>query len=147
MNQKKIISKYKNNEITLLGLLEEIKKTKRYLSKKTLEKLSMQIQIPVSKLYSIATFYSFFPTTERGKYIIRVCNSPSCYLNNSKKILKILKKELKIDIGQITPDKKFSIELASCIGCCDCAPAMMINDIAYTNLNGERIKEIIRKLK
>jgi len=142
-----LILKYKKREFNLLTLLEETVKIKGYLSFKTLNYISENLKIPLAKLYGVASFYSFLPTVKTGKYIIRVCNGPSCYLNGSREILKVLKKELKIDLGQTTKDGKFTLESASCMGCCDSPPAIMINNKVYKNLDKNKIKDIIKKLK
>jgi NADH:ubiquinone oxidoreductase subunit E len=141
-----LILKYKKEEYNLLTLLEETVKVKGFLSFETLNYISKNLKIPLAKLYGMASFYSFLPTTKTGKYLIRVCNSPSCYLNGSQKVLEILKK-FGIEVGKTTKDGKFTMELTSCIGCCDSAPAMMINNKVYTNLDRTKIRDIIKRLK
>lgn len=142
-----LISNYLKGEIVLLTLLEEIVKLKGFLSIETFEYLSKKIDIPVAKLYSVASFYSFLPTAKKGRHIIHVCNNPSCYLNGSEKIIKMLEKELGIKLGETTTDGKFSLELTSCIGCCDLGPAMLVDEKAYVHLDEKKIKEVIKKLR
>ena len=141
-----LILKYKKGKINLITLLEETIKLKKFLSFEVLNYLSKNIKVPLAKIYSVASFYSFLPTAKTGKYTIRVCNSPSCYLNGSQKILKILKK-FSIEVGKTTKDGKFTLELTSCIGCCDSAPAMMINNKVYKNLDENKIRGLIKGLR
>jgi NADH:ubiquinone oxidoreductase subunit E len=141
------IDKILKKKRLLLQVLEETQKEYGYLPKPALKHISKKLNIPLSKVYGTATFYFLFEVKRRGKYLIRVCNSPPCYINGSLNILEFLKKELKIDVCETTKNKKFSLELTSCIGCCDEAPAMMINDKVYCNLTEEKIKKILKKLK
>ena len=127
--------------------LHFIQKERGYLSEEDALFLAKELNLPPVEVYSVASFYSMFTLKERGKYIIRVCASLPCYLKGSKEILQALTEELNISVGQTTADKKFTIEAVSCLGACDKAPAMMINEEIYTNLTPAEAKEIIRQLK
>ena len=129
----------------LLPVLEEIQKEYGYLPESCLKDLSKKLNIPLVRIYGVASFYFLFDVKKRGKNIIRVCNSPSCYINGSLDILEFLKKKLKINVGQTTKNKKFTLELTSCIGCCDKVPAMMVNDKVYCNLTEDKVKKILKK--
>jgi NADH-quinone oxidoreductase subunit E len=136
----------KGDEI-LLNVLHEIQDKEGYLSEASLKKVSEKYQIPISHLYGVATFYTMFRVKEQGKHIIELCGSPSCILNKSREIEKFIEKELKIEIGETTKDKLFSVYKTSCIGCCDEAPAMLVDGVPYTKLTIERVKEILKELK
>ena len=143
----KKIDKILKKKGMLLSVLEDVQREYGYLPEFVLKDISKKLSIPLSKIYGMATFYFIFDVKQRGKYIIRVCNSPSCYINGSLNVLNFLKKQLKINIGKTTKNKKFSLELTPCIGCCDKAPAMMVNDKVYGNLTEEKIKKILKKLR
>ena len=130
----------------LLPELKKIQKKQGYVSEAAMKKLSKKLNIPISKIYAAATFYAQIHTKPQGKYIIEICNSPSCYINGSLNIIKHLEKKLKMKSGQTTKNKKFSLHICSCIGCCDKAPAMKINSKAYGNLTKEKINSIINNL-
>ena len=129
----------------LLPKLKEIQKEEGYLSSEKLKQLSEEINIPVIKIYEVASFYSFLSTEKKGKNVIRVCDSPSCYLKDNAKSL--FEKELGIACGGTTSDGKFTLEITACIGHCDEAPAALVNDMACTNLTAEKVKEIIEQCK
>jgi len=131
----------------LLNILHGVQDKKGYLSEKSLKEISVKHQIPISRLYGVATFHTMFKIQKQGKYIIELCGSPSCLLNNSRDIENFLEKELGIEIGDTTKDKMFSVYKTSCIGCCDEAPAMLINGEAYTKLSIKRVKEILKELR
>jgi NADH:ubiquinone oxidoreductase subunit E len=136
-----------DEEPLLLPLLYSIQEHFGYISKKTAHEITKKTEIPFSSIYGAITFYDLLYTEPKGKYIIRICNSPSCYLNNSVTLIKFLESLLKIKSGQTTKDKKFSLEIVSCLGCCDKSPAMMINNKVYGNLNEHKIKKIISRLR
>ena len=131
----------------LLPLLKAEQRKKGFVSEEAMKKISKQTGIPISKVYGAATFYAMIHTKPQGKYIIEICNSPSCYLNGSIDIILYIEKKLKIKSGQTTKDKKFSLHIGSCIGCCDQAPAMKINKHVYGHLTKEKIDEILKKCK
>ncbi|MBR9692178.1 NAD(P)H-dependent oxidoreductase subunit E [Candidatus Woesearchaeota archaeon] len=131
----------------LLTELRKIQKKDGYISEQAIKKLNKKTGIPLSNIYGTATFYAMLHTTPQGKYIIEICNSPSCFLNNSLNIIKYIENKLKIKSGQTSKDKKFSLHIGSCIGCCDKAPAMLLNKKQYTNLTKEKIDFILKKLK
>lgn len=131
----------------LLPKLEKEQEKKGWISEQALKSISKETGIPVSRVYGAATFYAHLHTKKQGKNIIEICNSPSCYLNGSLNIIKLIEKELKIKSGQTTKNKKFSLHISSCIGCCDKAPAMMINKKVYINLNEKKVREILKKCK
>jgi len=140
-----IIKDRKDN--LLLPMLQAIQAKFGCISEANAHYLAKKTGIPFSKIYGVITFYEMLYTESKGKYIIRICNSPSCYLNGSLKLIEFLESLLKIKSGETTKDKKFSLEIVSCLGCCDKAPAMMINDKVYGNLDENKIKKIIFGLK
>jgi NADH:ubiquinone oxidoreductase subunit E len=128
----------------LLNILKKIQRKNGYLPEAEIRRLSKKINIPVTEIYSTATFYSLLNVNKKGRKIVKICNSPSCYLNGSLDILKEAKKILKIDAGQTTKNGKFSLELTSCIGCCDKAPAIMINEELITNVNKVKLRKLLK---
>ncbi len=143
MNLKEV---YPDCDKLLPRLIAEQKKN-GFISEQAMKKISDETKIPISRIYAATTFYANLFVRKQGNYLIEICNSPSCYLNNSLDVIKELEKLLKIKSGETTKDNKFSLHIGSCIGCCDKAPAMMINKKVYGNLTKEKIKEIIQKCK
>ena len=131
----------------LLNILNKEQDRKGYISQKAMKRISKKHNIPISRLYGLVTFYTMLRTEPQGRYIIELCGSPSCTLNNGRKIEKTITKILGIDIGETTPDKKFSVYKTSCIGCCDKAPSMLINKKPYTDLTPEKTRKILENLK
>lgn len=137
----------KTKENILLNVLHEAQDKYGYISENLMKQISEDYQVPISRLYGMAKFYTKFRTEKQGDHILELCGSPSCILNKARKIEKFLQKKLKIGIGETTKDKKFSLFKTSCIGCCDEAPAMLIDGMPYTNLTVKRVKKILKELK
>ena len=144
---KKQNKRTEKKEDILLNILHEEQDKKGYISVDAMKRISTERQIPISRIYGVVKFYTMFRTEPQGKYIIELCGSPTCVLNESREIEKFLEKELKIKIGETTKDKIFSVYKTSCIGCCDESPAMLLNGKPVTKLTLERVKKLLNELK
>jgi len=129
----------------LLPMLKKAQEKSRYLSDKLMEKTADSLNLSLSEVYGVSTFYSFLSTKPLGRNVIRICKSVPCYLKGSEMILRSIEGELGIKPGESTRDKKFSLELANCIGACDRAPAMLVNQDVYGNLTPKKILRILQK--
>ena len=127
----------------LLVLLEEAQNKSGYLSAECLIELAESLGLSVSDVYGVASFYSFLSTKPQGRNVIRICKSLPCFLENNQPIIETVEREIGIKPGETTPDGKFSFELTNCIGACDKAPAMMINDDVYGDLTPGKISRIL----
>jgi NADH-quinone oxidoreductase subunit E len=149
---KEIIDSYKetydsSGEI-LIPVLHEIQKMySNSIPKKVAKDVAEYLNIPDSQISEVITFYSMLSFEKRGKYIIRVCESLPCHVNGGREVVEALKEKLKIDFGETTSDGLFTLESTSCLGICGVAPAMMINEEAYGNLNKEKVFSIIDEIK
>jgi NADH-quinone oxidoreductase E subunit len=131
----------------LLVLLESAQSRSDYLSSETMAELAAALGLPIGEVYGVASFYSFLSVKPRGRNVIRICKSLPCYLKDAQTIIESVRKELGIKPGQTTADGRFSFELTNCIGACDRAPAMMINDDVHVDLTPKKIAEILKAYK
>ncbi len=131
----------------LLILLEEAQNKFGYLSGECLIEIADSLGLSVSEVYGVATFYSLLSTKPQGRNVVRVCKCLPCFLKNNHTAIESLEREIGIKPGETTPDGKFSFELINCIGACDKAPAMMINNDVYGDLTPRKISKIIRSFK
>lgn len=143
---EKEIEKYGNRDEALIPCLHIAQNKCGCISESVISFLAEKLRLPRIEVYSVVSFYSMFTFEQQGKYVIRVCNSLPCYLRGSRKVMEILEKLLGIKEGQTTKDKRFTLEAVSCLGVCDLAPAMMINQEVYGKLTPARIKKIIGQL-
>ena len=128
----------------LLAELKEAQRRNGYVSEEFMAQTARSMQIPVSEVYGVATFYSFLSTRPLGKYVIRICKSIPCYLKHAEMIIDSVSGAIGIRPGETTPDGKFSFELTNCIGACDMAPAMLLNQDVHGHLTPEKISEILK---
>jgi len=140
--QKETPAQVKDHD-NLLVLLKETQNKFGYLSQELLAELAQNLDLPISDVYGVATFYSFLSTKPLGRNVIRVCKSLPCYLKNSQPIVDCIAQEIGVEPGETTADGRFSFQLTNCIGACDKAPAMMINHDVYGDLTPEKIAEVL----
>jgi NADH-quinone oxidoreductase E subunit len=131
----------------VLVALKEAQNRFGYLPQEFMAELADSLGVPVNDVYGVATFYSFLTTKPLGRNVIRICKSLPCYLKNCQTIIETLEKEIGIKPGETTPDGRFSFELTNCIGLCDRAPAMLINNDAHVDLTPEKISQILQNYK
>jgi len=145
MAPEKLIAKYDRSAENLLSILHDLQdaRERHYLTDGDLRLTAAYLHLPFSFVHGVATFYTMFSLTPRGRYIIRICQSPPCHLMGATTLEQELRRLLKVDFGQTTPDGLFSLEMSSCLGVCGVAPAMMVNDEVYGNLTRGRIQEIL----
>jgi NADH:ubiquinone oxidoreductase subunit E len=116
-----------------------------YLPPEVLQLVSEKLDLPLSQVSGVATFYSFFALTPRGENTIRVCLGTACYVRGGRKIVERLRELLKVEVGGTTGDGKFTLEVMRCIGACGLAPALTINDTVYKQVNPEKLQSILEK--
>lgn len=143
---KSIVTQHKWPE-DLLVQLQGAQNKFGYLPEEVITELAESLKIPVNDVYGIATFYSFLSTRPLGRNVIRVCKSLPCYLKNYQTIISAVEKEIGIKPGETTPDGRFSLLLTNCIGLCDKAPAMLINDDPHGDLTPDKIAQILADYK
>ena len=129
----------------IMPILQKTQEKYGFLSFEIQQALAEELDVPVSELYGVATFYSQFSLERKGDYKIGVCLGTACYVKNSQNILDRLERELDLEVGQTTEDHKFTLEATRCLGCCGLAPVMMINDDVYGGLVPDDIPGILEK--
>lgn len=139
------ISENKDIEGVLIPVMQKAQELFGYLSLETMELISERLDVPVSEIYGVATFYALFSLTPKGEYVISVCTGTACYVKGAQLVLDEVKKQLGIESGETTPDGKFSIQDTRCLGCCGLAPVMVINNDVYGRLEPADIKDILAK--
>ncbi len=141
-----LIEKYGNKRSSLIRIMQEIQKKAGYLPKEDLAVLSQQTNIPLSKIYGIATFYHQFRLKPFGKHVIQVCFGTACHVKGNDEIWDFLREKLKL-IGSedTTNDLLFTVQKARCFGACSMAPVIKIDNEIYGNMTKEKLEEILKK--
>jgi len=143
---KDILAKYSGKD-DLIPAMQELQKELGFLSEESLEQISKRLKVPLAHISGVATFYSMFKLTPPGKFHISICRGTACHVHDSEQLQKFIEKKLNIKAGEMTKDGKFSLECVNCIGACAKAPAMMINETVYGNLDEKKIEKILNSLK
>ena len=139
-----VIDQYRERHGALIPVLKEVQDICGYLPKKVQHRIAEGLQLPSSQVYGVVSFYTFFTTIPRGKYVIRVCLGTACYVKGSKQILENLQRELNIGIGEVTKDRKFSLESVRCLGACGLAPVLVVSHDTYGMVSPGKAIEIVR---
>ena len=142
-----IMERHVNGRETLLPLLEDINVEFNHLPRNILTYLSFKLDIPLSHIYNLATFYNFFSLTPRGKHIISVCLGTACHVQGGQRILERLEQELGIKTGQTTEDLQFTLEAVRCLGCCGLAPVFTVNGDLYGKVTQSKVKKLLEKYR
>ncbi len=138
-----ICNKYKNEPSPLMLVLSETQKEYGYIPLEVQEIISKELNIPVSDIYGVVTFYSFFSLKPKGRYVIGVCLGTACYVKGSQNILDKFSELLKIKPGQTSEDGLFTLDALRCIGACGIAPAISINGKVYPKVTLSQVQQII----
>lgn len=134
------------DESELIEVLHKTQDLYGYIPKDIATKIAVNLNIPLSKIYGVATFYSRFSLTPKGKYAISVCMGTACYVKGAESILDEFSKILKIGVGETTEDLNFSIVETRCVGNCAFAPVVTVNDKVYKNVEVSQVKGIIDEI-
>jgi len=149
MDRSEILLRFRPEKENLLGILHEIQNNNpgNYLTKEDLEAVAGYLNTTWSHVYGVATYYTMYSIKPRGRYIIRVCNSPVCNMEGAPGMVELIGDILGIGKGETTGDGLFTLELTECLGRCHIAPSMMVGEDIYGELNRDKIVEIIRNYK
>jgi NADH:ubiquinone oxidoreductase subunit E len=141
-----VIQEYKEKPGGLIPALQMAQAIFGYLPEPALQKISAGFAKPYSEVAGVVSFYSFFSTTPRGKYLVRVCMGTACYVRGGKDVLAAIRKKLAIDVGQTTPDRLFSLEVGRCFGACGMAPVVMVNETVHQRVKPARVGDLLNRV-
>jgi NADH-quinone oxidoreductase subunit E len=141
---KELSDKHGRAREKLMPILQEIVQKHNYLTDEAMVEVARELDISAAEVYGTASFYTFLDTQVKGKYVIRVCKTITCSMKGKSDIIQTIEEMLKIKVGETTTDKQFSLIETNCIGWCHKAPAILINEMPYTELTPEKVSEIIK---
>lgn len=143
----KVIEQHKDQRGSLISVLHKAQGIFGYLPEEVQAYIAEKMDIPLSEIYGVVTFYALFTMNKKGKYTFNVCLGTACYVKGSGKLLEKLQEELGIGVGETTEDGMFSIECCRCVGACGLAPVITINDKVHGHLVPEDIPALIAEIK
>lgn len=140
-----VIEEYGKVPGALLIVLEKIQDVTRHLPLDLQRYIAAKMEIPPSRVFGVATFYSYFSIAPRGRQVVKVCSGTACYVKRSAEILDRLRRRIGVEEGEVSPDGAFSIEEVRCLGACGLAPVVVIGDRTFGLIDPENAEEIIEK--
>ena len=143
----KIIEKHKGKLGGLIPVLEEAQVVLEYLPVSVQKKIAKELNLPLSRVYGVVTFYSFFTMTPRGKHTVRVCLGTACYVRGGKAIAETLQREFGIAEGETTADRMFTLESVRCLGACGLGPVVVVDDDVHGRVKPSKVREILNQYK
>lgn len=138
-----IIKKYKDKPGSLIPVLEEAQVLLDYLPMPILQIIALGLNLPLSRVYGVVTFYSFFTMVPRGKYTCRICLGTACYVRGGKTIAENMEKMLGIKDKETTADRMFSLESVRCLGACGLAPVILVGEDVHGRVKPAKVKDIL----
>lgn len=139
-----IIDKYEGEKGALMPVLQDVNAEYNYLPEEALRHVAHQLDLPLTQVLHVATFYNVFSLEPRGKYLVRVCVGTSCHVRGGFRILESLQKQLGILPGETTPDMQFSLETVRCVGCCALSPCIVIDTTTHARVRPDAVAALLK---
>ncbi|MFH1859961.1 MAG: NAD(P)H-dependent oxidoreductase subunit E [bacterium] len=140
-----IVAKYGAKPNYLIPILKETQEAFGYLPAQLQRYIAVGINVPASHIFGVVTFYAFFNTVPRGKYLIKVCTGTACYVKGAMEIVIKIESELGIQVGETTGDKRFTLETVRCVGACGLAPAVLVGEDTHGMVTPGKVMDILRR--
>ncbi len=140
----RILGRYIDRRSPLIPVLQAINAEFNYLPEPILHYISRRLDIPLAHILRVATFYALFSLKPRGRHVISVCQGTSCFVRGGDRVLERFKEVLGIEVGEVTPDRQFSLEVVRCLGCCALAPAIKVGETVHAGVNPREVEDVVR---
>jgi len=138
-----VLAKYGYRHDALIGIMQDLQRLENYLPPETIRYVSQRLEVPLTRLYHIATFYKSFSLEPRGRHIVRVCLGTACHLSGAVQTQEQIERSLQIKEGETTKDMMFSLETVNCLGTCALAPVTMVDEEYYGEATPGRVEKIL----
>jgi NADH-quinone oxidoreductase subunit E len=139
-----VLQKHQHDKSLLVDILQDIQAETGYLPREALEETSQGLKIPLSRVYSVATFFKAFSLKPRGRHVINVCLGTACHVRGAGKILEKMVQELGIQAGESTPDLRFTLETVNCVGACALGPMVIIGEDYHGEMTPEKVSSVLQ---
>ena len=141
---RQVLGKYNGDKSALIDVLHDTQSVIGYLPEQALEEIHKALDVPLSRVYSVATFFKAFSLTPRGRHVINVCMGTACHVRGSDKVLAQMEKELGVKNGENTPDLKFTLETINCVGACALGPMVVIGEDYHGEMTPEKVGDVLK---
>ncbi|MFO7446021.1 MAG: NADH-quinone oxidoreductase subunit NuoE [Ignavibacteriaceae bacterium] len=144
---EKLVELYGSDRSALLQILQAVQRKHKYISDFAQQEVARLLNIHPVEVFSVISFYSFLNSVPKGRNIVRLCKTISCDLTGKSAVEEAIKRELNIDFGETTKDRRITLEYTNCLGMCDEGPAMLVNEKIYTHLDPEKAIQILNGIR
>ena len=138
-----ILDKYEGEKGVLIQVLLDVQKELNWIPPEAIREISQRLEIPITRIYRVASFYKAMSLTPRGRHSVSVCLGTACYVKGGQRILEAFERELGVEVGGTTEDLKFSLETVNCLGCCGQSPVVTVNDDIYGYMKQTQVPKIL----
>ena len=139
-----ILKKHNRDESALIAILQDIQAEENYLPQDVLKHVAKSMDVPLTRVYSLATFYKAFSLKPRGKHLINVCLGTACHVRGAPRILEKLERDLRVKAGETTEDKKFTLETVNCLGACALGPIVVIDGKYHGQMTSSKVSSLLK---
>jgi NADH-quinone oxidoreductase subunit E len=140
-----VLKKHQHDKARLVDVLQDIQAEIGYLPQEALEEAGQGLGVPLSRVYSVATFFKAFSLTPRGRHLINVCMGTACHVRGADKVLESIEKALKVKTGQTTKDLRFTLETVNCVGACALGPMVIIGEDYHGEMTPEGVAAVLKE--
>ncbi|MCX5992161.1 MAG: NADH-quinone oxidoreductase subunit NuoE [Chloroflexi bacterium] len=140
-----IVDRYESDKGQLVSILQDIQTEYYYLPKESLEEVVKLLNVPMSQVYGVATFFKAFSLTPRGRHLIKVCLGTACYVRGANRVVDKMELDLGIKRKETTKDLRFTLETVNCVGCCALGPMVMIDDKYHGQMSSDKVSSLLAK--
>jgi NADH-quinone oxidoreductase subunit E len=142
-----IVARFDGDKGQLVSILQDIQEEHRYLPREALDKVSRMLDIPLSQIYSVATFFRAFSLEPRGRHLIKVCLGTACHVRGANRILERASLDLGVEAGQTTADMAFTLETVNCVGCCALGPVVVIDETTHGQMTTDKVVPMLERYR
>jgi NADH-quinone oxidoreductase subunit E len=142
-----IVARFDGDKGQLVSILQDIQEEHGYLPREALEKVSRMLDIPLSQIYSVATFFRAFSLEPRGRHLIKVCLGTACHVRGANRILERAALDLSVEPGQTTADMSFTLETVNCVGCCALGPVVVVDDTTHGQMTIDKVVPMLERYR
>lgn len=142
-----LVDSYADRKEQLISLLQDVQAEFNYLPRDVLVRISQRLDIPLSQVFSVATFFRAFSLKPRGRHQITVCSGTACHVRESGRILQKLERDLGVKAGDTTEDYRFSLETVNCLGCCALGPVVVVDGEYFGQMKTDKVEALLKKFK
>ena len=146
-NVDAIVDRYDGSPASLLAIMQDVQDEARYLPREAMERVAERLEVPIARVYQMATFFESFHLEPRGEHICTVCMGTACHVRGASRLVEQLERDLEIKSGETTEDLKFTIEEVNCVGACALGPLVIVDDKYHGNMTSGSLQKVVKKLR